>query len=370
MSQLFLCGPLCHRPLLDVILGSGAALLPAVAADREGVAVDAPGAFALRRRRGQAVEGAVLEGASAEAHARLAFYARALGLAPQRLRVGTAAGSVAALAYALRPAPDDRDPWQPALWLAGHAELARETAAEVMAEYGRLAPARLQARLGSIMVRAASRLRARTASAPHSLRRPPAEVEVVARRQPYAHFFAVEEYDLSFRRFDGSMSAVVTRAAFVSTDAVTVLPYDPQRDRVLLVEQWRAGPFARGDGNPWQLEAIAGRIDAGETPEETARREAEEEAGLTLGPLRRVAEYYPSPGAKTEFLYSYVAQADLPDGTGGVFGVADEAEDIRTHIVSLDQALALVESGEIANAPLALSLLWLARERERFRAPS
>lgn len=194
------------------------------------------------------------------------------------------------------------------------------------------------------------------------------DVAIATRTEPYAAFFAVEEQDLQFRRFDGSMSAPIHRAAFVSGDAVTVLPYDPVRDRVLLIEQFRFGPHVRGDANPWQLEAIAGRIDAGETPEAAAIREAQEEAGLDLTRLIPVAGYYPSPGAFTEYLYSYLALVDLPDGIAGCFGLALESEDIRTHLVGFDDLMALVASGEIGNAPLILTALWLQRQRAALRS--
>ncbi len=116
--------------------------------------------------------------------------------------------------------------------------------------------------------------------APATLRRQASADDVVVAelRHPYTWFFGVEEADLRFRRFDGSLSPQVTRAAFISGDAVTVLPYDPVRDCVMLVEQFRFGPYARGDTNPWSLEPIAGRIDAGESPQTAARREAQEEA--------------------------------------------------------------------------------------------
>jgi len=368
MPDVFLCGPLCHRPLLDVILGDSVALSPAFVADREGWLVDRPGHVALGSRRGGKVEGVVPDALSPQAAARLAFYARVIGLAARKVRVTTARGTGQGITYALKAAPGEGGFWDAALWLTDHAALAVETAVEVMARYGQTPPARLHARLGPIMVRAASRLRAQAGQSPAVLRRAPGEIALQTTRQPYAYFFSVEEYDLSFRRFDGTMSPVITRAVFISADAVTVLPYDPVRDRVLLVEQVRAGPFGRGDGNPWQLEAIAGRIDPGETPEDCARREAVEEAALTLGDLLPVANYYPSPGAKTEFLYSYVALTDLPDGAAGVFGVEDEAEDIRGHLLSFDQAMALVDTGEIQNAPLLLTLFWLQRERGRLRA--
>jgi len=253
------------------------------------------------------------------------------------------------------------------LRLAGWQACAPALAADIMGLSG-VVPARdVAARLGPMAVRAASR--DRVESAPTRLRRraEPGDVAVQGVGLGYASFFAVEDYRLAWRRFDGSMSAVAGRAAFLSGDAVTVLPYDPQRDRVLVVEQFRTGPLARGDSQCWQIEAIAGRVDPGETPAEAARREAVEEAGLTLRDLREVARYYPSPGAVSEYLYSYVALVDLPDGLAGVFGVEEEAEDIRTHLLDFERFMALVTSGEIENAPLILTALWLQRERPGLR---
>ena len=93
-----------------------------------------------------------------------------------------------------------------------------------------------------------------------------------------------------------------------------------------------------------------------------------EEAGLALDALLPVAQYYPSPGILSEFLYSYVALTDLPDGVAGVFGVEGEAEDIRGHLVSFDEMMRLVTSGEIGNGPMLLTAYWLAQNRARLRA--
>jgi ADP-ribose pyrophosphatase len=243
-------------------------------------------------------------------------------------------------------------------------------AQDVMALFGQASAEAVFVRRGSILVRAASRVRAQNdpscTGARHAAQ--PQDLNEVAWRQPYGKFFAMEEVDIGWRRFDGQMTAPITRAVFVSGDAVTVLPYDPVRDRVLVVEQFRAGPYARGDRQPWQIEAIAGRIDPDETPEMAARREAVEEAGLTLGSMHRVAGYYPSPGAVTEYLYSYVSLVDLPDGAAGVFGLAEEQEDIRGHILGFDRLMEMVASGEIANAPLILTAYWLAQARSTLRA--
>ena len=236
----------------------------------------------------------------------------------------------------------------------------------VMQGFGRLPADVVAQRLPSLRVEAASRIRATGAPAA-GLRTGTGEVAAGPPDPAHAGFFAVNVHRLRHRRFDGGLSDPLTREVFVVGDAVTVLPYDPMRDRVLLIEQFRMGPFGRGDPLPWQLEAIAGRIDPGETPEDAARREAVEEAGLVLGRLEKVAEYYPTPGAVAEYLYSYVALCDLPDGVAGVFGAEDEGEDIKGHLLDFNELVAVMAAGEIGNAPLLLTVLWLQRERERLR---
>ena len=238
--------------------------------------------------------------------------------------------------------------------------------AVVLRYWGHLSAEAVRRRLPALRVEADSRARA-AGSVGRGVRTGSGEVEVGRRVPSHSGFFALDLWHLRHRRFDGAMSPPLVRELFVAGDAVTVLPYDPVRDRVLLVEQVRMGPLGRGDPLPWQLEAIAGRIDPGETPEEAARREAVEEAGLVLGALEKVAEYYPTPGAVTEYLYSYVALCDLPDGVAGVFGAAEEAEDIKGHLLSFDRLVEVMAAGEIGNAPLLLTVLWLQRERTRLR---
>ncbi|GAB1479537.1 tellurite resistance ADP-ribose pyrophosphatase TrgB [Paracoccaceae bacterium] len=366
LSAVFLWGPLVDDALRALVLGQEVAGVAALLPDHA-LRADEAGNPLLLAEPGAAAPGLLLRDVSAEALSRLEYYAQALGFSPDGAAV-LANGQAVQSRLHRSAAGAGGVVWDAAAWTARHGAEALATAGDIMAFCGTLPAAALAARLPQMRVRGAARVRA-TETAPAGLRRAagPGDVAALARRQPYARFFSVEEHDLRFRRFDGGLSPQVTRVAFISGDAVTVLPYDPLRDRVLLIEQFRAGPFARGDRQPWLLEAIAGRIDPGETAEEAARREAVEEANLKLGALLPVAGYYPSPGICAEFLYSYVALCDLPDHAAGVFGVEGEAEDIRGHLIGFDDLMALVATGEAGNAPLLLSALWLQRERPRLR---
>lgn len=352
--QVFLAGLAAEAGLLRLVLGEEAGAQGFASGLALARATEGP--WSVPIRGAERIAGVILT-LEAKPFARLDFLLRGLGLWPES--VSSSEGDTLVYLGQGTPATDaDLAPRD--------REVVLTVVADILALEGLQTAEKIAARLFVLMVRAASRLRARAAP-PATLRHPtaPGDFRVAAFRQPYAHYFAVEEYDVSWRRFDGSDSETVTRAAFLSGDAVTVLPYDPLRDRVLVVEQFRAGPLARGDRELWQIEAIAGRIDPFETPEEAARREAKEEAGLSLDELLPVSRFYPSPGAVGEYIYSFVALTDLPDGCAGVYGVPGEAEDIRGHLISFAELMDLVASGEIENAPLILTALWLQRERGR-----
>ncbi|OYW86777.1 MAG: ADP-ribose diphosphatase [Pseudomonadales bacterium 32-61-5] len=187
----------------------------------------------------------------------------------------------------------------------------------------------------------------------------PADVEIIQRDRCFSGFYNLDRFRLRHRLFRGGMGAEIERELFVRHDAVCVLPYDPQRDEVVLVEQFRMGAMARGD-NPWLVETVAGLIDTDEQPEEVARREAVEEAGLEIGELWPVTAYYPSPGGSTERIHS-------SHEAGGVFGLEEEGEDIRAAVWPLQTALAALRDGRIDNAATIIALQWLALNRDEIR---
>jgi len=185
---------------------------------------------------------------------------------------------------------------------------------------------------------------------------------VIEDREAYRGYGKVHEYHLTHQRYDGATSEQMTREVFSSGDAVVVLLYDAKRGEVLLTEQFRPGPLPRGD-NPWVIEAVAGRIDTDETPEEVARRECIEEAGVTVGELIKVAEMYNSPGIFSEYVYLYVGETDLTDA-GGLHGVDHEHEDIKAMVCSLDEAIEALSDGRLRSAPSFVLIQWLAMNRE------
>lgn len=227
----------------------------------------------------------------------------------------------------------------------------------------------IRARLPSIATWVASRQRAAQDSA-HLPQLGPAgqeRLQIVELREPYANYFSVEELTLRHRRHRGDWTPEVLRAIFVSGDATVVLPWDPVRDTVLLIDQFRAAPAARGDLQPWFYETVAGRVDPGETPETAALREALEEAGLPLRQLIPGPHNYSSPGVLAEFLYLYVGIADLPDEAAGFGGLEAEEEDIRSHLVSRAELTRMAMAGEIRNGPLLSLALWLELAQGQIR---
>lgn len=192
-----------------------------------------------------------------------------------------------------------------------------------------------------------------------------ADVEVVEREECFRGFYKLDRLHLRHRLFAGGMGKLINRELFVRHDAVCVLPYDPRRDEVVLIEQFRIGALDKS-ANPWLLELVAGLIDKDEQPDEVARREAMEEAGLTLGALWPISVYYPSPGGSDERVHLFVGRCDSV-GAGGIHGLEEEGEDIRVHVLSFEDALARVRDGRIDNAASIMALQWLALNRDEVR---
>lgn len=197
---------------------------------------------------------------------------------------------------------------------------------------------------------------------------PNRKAELLSRETGWQGYFRLDRLTLRHTRHDGSMSPLFEREMFERGHAAGVLPYDPVRDEVLLIEQFRPGPLAAGDPNPWQIEIVAGMIDRdGETAEEVARREAVEEAGIEVRDLEPIADIYTTPGACTERIALFCGRCDLA-GAGGIFGLAGEHEDTRAFVCSIGEIRQALAGQAVRNAITVVALQWLILNRERLRA--
>ena len=190
------------------------------------------------------------------------------------------------------------------------------------------------------------------------------DVEIISKETLFQGFFKMIKYRFKHKLFEGGWSETIEREMFERGHAAAMLPYDPVRDEVVLIEQIRVGALEHD--NPWQLEIIAGMIDREEDAESVVRREAVEEAGVEIGQLEKVTSYYPSSGGCSEKLDVYVGQVDASTANG-IHGLDYEGEDIRVHVVSRQQAYQWVIDGKFENGASIIALQWLELNQQRLK---
>ncbi|MGH1465479.1 MAG: NUDIX domain-containing protein [Cognatishimia sp.] len=375
MPNLFFYGTLRHKPLLEIVLGR--------LIDKNAIEYARLSGHSIHVGKDQATPmikansdgsttGVLVRNLSTSDLARIDFYQSGFDYILHSVEVETQSCFEPADCYFSTQSTENAEaPWSLSEWQTKWAATTCLAAQEIMHFFGKRTATEIKFMVPMIRARAAVKHTAQLNNLAHS----PSgftrdDVTSVDLGYPFARFFSIEEHSVKFRKYDGSSSGTVQREVFAASDAAIILPYDPVRDRVMLIEQFRPGPYARNDQLPWMLEPIAGRVDPGETPQQTALREAREEAGLDLKQLHKVAQCYASPGCSTEYFFVYVAEADLPDSIAGVAGLESEAEDIKSYLFDFAHLMELVDNMQAANAPLVLAALWLARHRDRLRATS
>jgi len=190
------------------------------------------------------------------------------------------------------------------------------------------------------------------------------DVKIMSKETLFSGFFTMIKYTFTHKLFDGGWSHPVERELFVRGHAAAMLPYDPIRDEVVLIEQIRVGALEHE--NPWQLEIVAGIMDADENVEELVRREAMEEAGLDVGNVIPITCYYPSSGGCSEKIDVFIGQVSTVDA-GGIYGLDYENEDIQAHVMSRSEAYSLLCSGQIENGASIIALQWLELNHNKLR---
>jgi ADP-ribose pyrophosphatase len=192
------------------------------------------------------------------------------------------------------------------------------------------------------------------------------DVEIAETTTVAARHLRIDTFRFRHRLFSGEWSAERGYDVLRRGQAVAIVLYDPNRDAVVLVEQFRLPALLAGC-SPWQLEAAAGLIDTEETPEAVAIRETREETGLALiGEPIRIQRYLSSSGNSDERVVLFCGRVDAA-AAGGVHGLPAEHEDIRVVVKTLAEIEAMLEAGPIESGHTLIGLYWLLRHRERLQ---
>jgi ADP-ribose pyrophosphatase len=189
------------------------------------------------------------------------------------------------------------------------------------------------------------------------------EFKIINKEILYSGFFRMEKYCLQHTLYGGGWSAEINRELFVRGSCVAVLLYDPERDKVVLIEQFRAGAILNPD-RAWLVEIVAGAIEENETAKEVAYRESIEEAGCDIQELIVINEFYTTPGGASERITLFCGKIDSSK-VGGIHGLDHEDEDIWVRTVDFDEAYRMVENNEIESAIPIIAIQWLALNKEK-----
>jgi nudix-type nucleoside diphosphatase (YffH/AdpP family) len=182
-------------------------------------------------------------------------------------------------------------------------------------------------------------------------------VTVHSKRRVFDAFFKIDEAEVSFERFDGTMSPPVKRLSFERGDSVAAIVHNGDSGMVVLVEQFKYPTYDQGPG--WIVETVAGMAEPGEAPEAALRREVLEELGYEVDELEHIATFYVSPGGSSERVLLYYARVSDSGKVAPGGGLASEVEDIRAVELSPAELERLVAEGDIQDAKTLVAAQWL-----------
>ncbi|WP_042720678.1 GDP-mannose pyrophosphatase NudK [Flavobacterium sp. B17] len=171
------------------------------------------------------------------------------------------------------------------------------------------------------------------------------------------NWYVLKKVTFNIRKKDGSFEQQ-SREAYDRGNGATILLYDKNNGNVILTRQFRLPTFINGNDNGMMIEACAGLLD-NDNPEDCIRRETEEETGYKISKVEKIFEAYMSPGSVTEILHFFIAEysREMKITDGG--GLDDEGENIEVLELSFDEALQMIDNGNIKDAKTIMLLQYL-----------
>ena len=192
------------------------------------------------------------------------------------------------------------------------------------------------------------------------------DYELLSNARVFDGFFKMKRYRLRHTSFHGGWCEEIVRERIEQLAAVSVLLYDPDLDRLVLIEQFRIGLMDSHEP-PWTIETVSGFCDTEhESAEEVARREVIEETGCELKALTHIGAFYVSPGMSVEQINLYCGWVDATNA-GGIHGLAEEGEEMRVVTLSRRDALGQL-FGRLNTTSVIMTLQWLEAHRDELVA--
>ena len=191
------------------------------------------------------------------------------------------------------------------------------------------------------------------------------KVQILKKKLVYNGYFKIFHYQLRHTLYDGKWGNKIAREVFERGNAAAVILYDPKRDKLVLIEQFRIGAQA-AKLNPWVIEIVAGKIEKGESGKEVVKRESLEESGCKPSKLIHITDFQPSGGGASEIVSLFCGKVDSKN-VGGIYGIKEEGEDIKVVVKSLGDALKMVDRGIIANSASIIGIQWLTLNKKKIR---
>ena len=180
--------------------------------------------------------------------------------------------------------------------------------------------------------------------------------KVTNKKNLYDGFFKMNEVSLKYKKYDGSWSNEIKRELFSGAQVSAVLPYDPIKKEIILIQQFRPGTISRNTNN-YLKEIVAGIIDPGESPEIAAKRECLEETGYKIKKLTSIQGYYPAPGSSESFYHLFLGEVDSKNGKK-IMGLDTENEDILVESFNINQVKKMMRNGELINGLSLIAIQW------------
>src|SRR3954447_6220084 len=171
------------------------------------------------------------------------------------------------------------------------------------------------------------------------------------------NWYVLKKVTYEYQRKDGTWQTQ-SREAYDRGNGATILLYNKDQKTVVLTRQFRLPSYINGNQTGMLIETIAGLLDH-DNPEDCIKRETEEETGYKISEVRKIFEAYMSPGSVTEILYFFIAEYSKSMKVNDGGGIEHEQEDIEVVELNIDEALHMIDTGEIKDGKTIMLLQYV-----------